>query len=104
MLPYTAIQGDIPENLCGRVYIPGLKETDNPDIAILFDKKATPGDHCHGLSRLRAQHGREIMSGMGISFIPQEEWQDFVSQQIEKLVAAGMPRDQAEWYYDQVDK
>ena len=41
---------------------------------------------------------------MGISFIPQEEWQDFVSQQIEKLVAAGMPRDQAEWYYDQVDK
>ena len=117
-LPESAKQGDIPEELCGRVYIQGLKitihsldgyyraTTDDPEIAILFDKKATPGgDHCHGLARLRAPLGREVLFTLAyIRFIPQSEWADFASQQIERLVAAGMPRNQAQWYYDQVDK
>ena len=105
-LPESAKQGDIPEEQCGRVYVQGLKETDDPGIAILFDKKATPGgDHCHGLARLRAPLGREVLLiGVEKPFIPQSDWANFASQQIELLVKAGFAREKAQWYYDQVDK
>jgi hypothetical protein len=36
----------IPEDRCSRIYIQGLSETNDPQIAILFDKKSCPGaDH-----------------------------------------------------------
>src|SRR5687767_6042384 len=30
--------GDVPESQCGRVYVQGLRESSNPEIAIVFDK------------------------------------------------------------------
>jgi len=41
---------DAPETEFGRVYVQGLSDRDDPQIALLFDKMPTPGgDHCHFL-------------------------------------------------------
>ena len=105
-LPDEVKQSDIPESKCGRVYVQGLSKGCDPHIAFVFDKKATPGgDHCHGFNRLRAPLGREVVFvGEGLDFIPCSEWTGFASNQIDRLVAGGMPRVRACWYYDQVDK
>src|SRR5262249_37650919 len=51
----------IPEVECGRVYVQGLSETNDPNIAMFFDKMPTPGgDHCHGFHRLFAPLAREV--------------------------------------------
>jgi hypothetical protein len=91
-----------PESEFGRVYVQGLRDTDNPEIAILFDKLPTPGDHCHGFRRLSAPLGREIWTiGGGMRFIPESRWQAFAKEQVELLVAAGIAREQAERYYSE---
>jgi hypothetical protein len=97
---------NIPEELCGRVYIQGLKESDDCDIAILFDKLATPGgDHCHLPGRMWAPYGREVMFITSQKkFIRNDKWDDFAKEQIELLVEAGISREKAVWYYNQVDK
>jgi hypothetical protein len=97
---------DVSEDLCGRVYIQGLKENDDCDIAILFDKLATPGgDHCHFIGRMIYSYGREVLFIDGHhEFIKNEQWDDFVENQIKLLVKAGIPKEKAEWYYKQIDK
>jgi hypothetical protein len=45
---------------CGRVYVQGLREDSNPQIALLFDKQPSPGDHAHGWRRWNAPLRREV--------------------------------------------
>jgi len=83
------------------VYVQGLRDTDDPEIALLFDKLATPGgDHCHLFRRMTAPLGREVWTiGGGMRFIPESRWPAYAKEQIQLLVAAGIAREQAERYY-----
>lgn len=85
---------DVPESECGRVYVQGLSETNNPDIAILFDKVSTPGgDHCHLLRRLTASLCRDVLFVDGAHRTIQEnQWAAFSSNQIELLAKEGYQR------------
>jgi len=91
----------IPEAECGRVYVQGLGESDNPDIALFFDKMPSPGgDHCPGLRRIFAPMAREVWTiGSGRRVIFDTDWAAYSKTQIELLVAAGISRQQAEEYY-----
>jgi len=97
---------DAPESEFGRVYVQGLSETNDPEIAILFDKLPTPGgDHCHLFRRMFAPLGREVWTiGGGMRFIPESRWSAFAKEQIKLLVAAGIAREQAEKYYSERPK
>ena len=94
---------DAPESEFGRVYVQGLSVTNDPNIALLFDKVATPGgDHCHFPKRLFAPLAREIWTiGWGHRAIPEADWPAFARRQVELLVAAGLSRQQAEMYYSE---
>jgi hypothetical protein len=96
----------IPEDACGRVYVQGLSQANDPQIALLFDKLATPGgDHCHLLARLRAPLVREVWTtGAGMKQIPETEWPAYSRHQIELLVAAGVAAKQAKSYYSKKPK
>jgi hypothetical protein len=91
----------LSEQACGRVYVQGLSESDNPDIVLLFDKVPTPGgDHCHFLRRLSAPLVREVWTlGGSPSTIPETRWPAFARKQVELLIAAGIPRKDAEKLY-----
>jgi hypothetical protein len=97
---------DVPETECGRVYVQGLSETNNPDIAILFDKVPTPGgDHCHLLRRLTAPIGRDVLFVDGSNRTIQEsQWAAFSSSQVELLVKEGYERVAAEQLYAEKGK
>ncbi len=97
---------DAPESEFGRVYVQGLRDINDPEIAILFDKIPTPGgDHCHLFRRLFAPLGREVWTiGGDMRFIPESRWSAFAKEQIELLVAAGIAREQAERYYSESPK
>jgi hypothetical protein len=97
---------DAPESEFGRVYVQGLSESNNPEIALLFDKMPTPGgDHCHFLSRVFAPLAREVLTIGGTRRVVREsEWPAFAKQQIELLVVAGIARGQAERYYSERPK
>ena len=88
----------IPEEKCSRIYIQGLSETNNPEIAIMFDKYPTPGgDH------FRRPWGpliRDVCLIDGSTqFMPETHWPAFSSNQIELLVKDGIPRSIATHYY-----
>ena len=93
--------GRIPESDCGRVYIQGLGSSDNPDIALFFDKMPSPGgDHCQGPRRIFAPLVREVWTiGSGHRVVRENEWAAYSKEQIELLVTAGISRRQAEEYY-----
>lgn len=99
-------QTDVPESECGRVYVQGLTETNNPDIVILFDKVPTPGgDHCHGLKRLNAPLGRDVFFlGGRHDTIDEGKWPEFAKNQIELLVKEGYDRATAEQLYAEKGK
>ena len=93
----------VPEKACGRVYVQGLGDTNNPEIAVLFDKVAAPPDHCHFPRRLWWGFVREVCFVDGSwRTVPAGQWPDFARQQVELLVAAGFPRAQAQQLYGQV--
>jgi hypothetical protein len=80
---------DVDEGKCSRVYVQGLSENSDPKIAILFDKVASPGDHCNGLRRIRAPFRREVCMADGwVCVVPEREWPAFAKDQIERLVKA----------------
>jgi hypothetical protein len=93
----------VPESECGRVYVQGLSETNDHEIALLFDKLPTPGgDHCNGLARIRAPLAREVLTiDTDRRVIRESEWQAYAKRQIALLVAAGILREQAEKYYSE---
>jgi len=88
----------IPEEKCSRVYVQGFGETDDPEIAILFDRYSSPGgDHMHSpwgplVREVCLLHG-------SMQIIAETNWAKFSSNQIELLVAHGIPRATAEHYY-----
>lgn len=96
----------IPDSACGRVYIQGLSENDNPQIAIFFDKTPSPGgDHCHGLARIFAAPAREALKIDGsIDLVWETNWKAYSRTQIDLLVRTGMARTQAEAYYTETQK
>jgi hypothetical protein len=96
----------IPDVECGRVYVQGLCETNDPEIALFFDKLPTPGgDHCHGIHRILAPLAREIWTvGGDRRVVNVSEWDAFAKRQVDLLVAAGIARPQAEEYYSEKRK
>ncbi len=77
----------------------------NPSIALLFDKLPTPGDHCHGFSRLTQPFGREIWYvGGHMGFIRSTAWPAFAEKQIKLLVKAGIPEPVAKSYYEKLPR
>jgi hypothetical protein len=95
----------VPESACGRVYVQGLTDEDSPNIALLFDKVPSPGDHRHLFSRLHAPLVREVgMLDGSMRTIKESVWPAFAKQQIELLVAAGITREQAQMYYSEKAK
>ena len=97
---------DVAEAECGRVYIQGLTETNNPEIAILFDKTPTPGgDHCHLWRRLTAPLSRDVLLIDGSQrTIRESNWPEFSKNQIELLVQDGFDGAAAEAIYAEKGK
>jgi hypothetical protein len=72
---------NVPESLCGRVYVQGLSETNNSEIVLLYDKRPNPGDHCHGWERLRTPFVREVCLVDGtMKVIPESRWPEFAKK------------------------
>lgn len=96
----------MPEIECGRVYVQGLSVTNDPHIALLFDKLPTPGgDPCQGFHRITAPLAREVLTIDGDRrLVKESEWSAFAKQQVELLVTAGIARRQAEEYYAEKPK
>jgi hypothetical protein len=89
----------IPEQKCSRIYIQGLSEKNNLQIAILWDKKSSPGgDH---FRRPWGPLRREVCLLDGsMEIIPEKSWARFSSNQVELLVQDGIPRATARHYYE----
>jgi hypothetical protein len=89
----------IPEQVCSRIYIQGLSETNSPDLAILWDKRPTRGgDH---FRRPWGPPLREVCLLDGsMQIIHDKDWSAFVSNQVELLVKNGVPRATAHHYYE----
>ena len=97
---------NVPEVECGRVYVQGLTETNNPEIAILFDKLPSPGgDHCHLLTRFTAPLCREVLFLDGSHrTIRESNWPEFAENQIALLVKEGFDRTAAKAIYAEKGK
>jgi hypothetical protein len=102
-LEALATGSHLPEEKCGRVYVQGLTTTDDPEIVLLFDKRPTPGgDHCHLFARMRHSLTREVWTiNVGMNVVLERDWPAFSRHQIELLVAAGIPKAEAERLYAQ---
>ena len=88
---------DVPEERCTRIYVQGLSEKSNPEIAILFDRFAVRGgDHLRAPWR---PYTREVWRGYGMQWVTLDRWPAFASNQVELLVKEGIPRATAEAYY-----
>jgi hypothetical protein len=88
----------MPEDRCTRAYVQGLGDTNNPMIALVFDRYPTRGgDH------FRRPWGpllREVaMLDGSMEVIREEKWPEFRRNQIELLVAEGISRAEAEKLY-----
>jgi hypothetical protein len=92
---------ELAEDECGRVYVQGLSTQNDPELALLFDKLATPGgDHCHLPCRIWAPLGREVWTVGGMHlFVRESEWPEFARKQARMLTDAGFSAEQAERLY-----
>lgn len=95
-----------PESEFGRIYVQGLTTTNDPEIALLFDKLPTPGgDHCHLLTRLWTPLKREVGFVRGdFRAVRESKWPEFAKNQIELLVKDGFDRAAAEALYAEKGK
>jgi len=88
----------IPEEKCSRIYVQGLSEANDHNIAILFDRYSS-----HGGDHFRRPWGpmvREVCLLDGsMQIIAEANWASFSSNQIELLVQNGVPRATAQHYY-----
>lgn len=100
-LAALASRSSLPEQACGRVYVQGLSQTNDPAIALLFDKIATPGgDHCHFFRRLWTPLLREVWTvGGEVTTVRERDWPVYAQKQVELLLAAGIPQTQAKALY-----
>ena len=87
----------LPEEKCTRIYVQGMTEASNPQIAILFDRYAVKGgDHRRG----NGPYLREVLFVHdGVREIELKNWPAFASNQVELLVQEGIARPVAEAYY-----
>ena len=88
----------LPEENCSRAYVQGLCETNNLQIAIVFDRYPTRGgDHqrCPWGPWLREV---SLLDG-SMRVIEEKNWPEFRKKQIELLVAEGFTRERAEGFY-----
>jgi hypothetical protein len=88
----------VPEERCTRAYVQGLSDTNNPEIALVFDRYPTRGgDH---FRRPWGPRLRDVgmLDGSMVS-VREEKWPEFRRKQIELLVAEGISRTQAEELY-----
>jgi len=88
----------MPEERCTRAYVQGLSDTNNPMIALVFDRYPTRGgDH---FRRPWGPRLRDValLDGSMVS-IREEKWPEFRREQIELLVAEGISRARAEKLY-----
>ena len=77
----------VPEEQCGRVYVQGLTENSDSDLALLFDK-------------LPSARTREVFFvGGHVKWIPNKQWKDFAAKQIDLLVRNGIPHETATSLY-----
>ena len=92
-------KADVPESRCTRSYVQGLTDTNNPEIALLFDRYPTRGgDH---FRRPWGPKLRDVwLLGGGMEVIPEKRWANFRNKQIELLIAEGISRREAEAYYE----
>lgn len=88
----------LPEDRCSRAYVQGLKETSAPTICLMFDRYPTRGgDHFH---TPWARWLREVcMADGSMQIVLEQNWPKFRADQIELLVATGIPRQTAEKLY-----
>jgi len=89
----------MPDERCSRMYVQGLSEASNPEIAIVFDRYPTRGgDHSR---RPWGPLLRDVCMADGITrVIAEENWPEFRRQQIGLLVTEGFTRAQAEKIYE----
>ena len=88
----------MPEERCTRAYVQGLSESNNPEIALVFDRYPTRGgDH------FRRPWGpllRDVgMLDGSMVTVREEKWPEFRRRQIDLLLAEGISRTQAEKLY-----
>jgi hypothetical protein len=85
------------------VYVRGLTTQSDGRLAILFDKRSTPGgDHCHLPARLWEARGREVLYRDGsMGFVRDGDWPAFAAEQVELLVRESISRAEAERLYAQ---
>ena len=93
----------MPEDRCTRMYVQGLSETNNPEIAMVFDRYPTRGgDHQR---RPWGDWLREVsLSDGSMQTIREENWPAFKEKQIKLLIAEGFSPDQAESFYRPMPK
>ena len=89
---------DVPEDRCSRVYVRGLREASNPQLAMVFDRRPTRGgDHWR---RPWGPLMRDVCLADGsVLFLNESGWPAFAKQQIELLVQEGFSRTEAERLY-----
>jgi len=89
---------DVPEARCSRVYVQGLREASNPQLAMVFDRRPTRGgDHWR---RPWGPLMRDVCLADGsVLFLNESGWPAFAKQQIELLVQEGFSRTEAERLY-----
>jgi hypothetical protein len=88
----------IPEEKCSRIYVQGLSKTNDPSIAIFFDRYSSPGgDH---FRRPWGPMTREacLLDG-SMQIVAEAGWSRFSSNQVELLVQNGIPRSTAQHCY-----
>jgi hypothetical protein len=87
----------IPEEKCSRVYVQSLSETNDGNIALLFDRYSCPGgDHFHFPWRPLVREACLLDGSMEV--IPETNRAQFSSNRIELLVQNGIPRAMAQHY------
>ena len=88
----------IPEEKRSRIYVQGLSKTNDPSIAIFFDRYSSPGgDH---FRRPWGPMTREacLLDG-SMQIVAEAGWSRFSSNQVELLVQNGIPRSTAQHCY-----
>ena len=88
---------NVPEELCSRVYVQGLSEGMPKSVCMMYDRKSFPGgDHGYGWGRPL----REYIDNFGtMGTVTDDQWPEFLRQQIRQLIELGFTREQAGYYF-----
>jgi len=76
-------QGHLGPETCDWHYVEGLRDDDNPEIAVIWDKVGLG----HNGQRLKSGGHEVLFVNRSSNFIPGDEWAEFLSEQ-QRLLAA----------------